>query len=215
MNWLRQSSGGKPRYVRRPRYLAYAVLAVVAIVPLGLAVDGNEVSSFEESAFQAMNGAPGFLYWPLWPFMQLGNLLIVPFAALVALVLRSPRLAGAILAVGALKLLLEDVVKDWVFRERPGSVISDAVLRGDTPSAGQAFVSGHAVIAVGIVIVAYPYLGKRSRIAAWVLVSLVCFGRVYSGAHFPADVIGGGLLGLALGSTLNFFVGIPSRRRHG
>jgi undecaprenyl-diphosphatase len=212
MNWLRASSRA-PAYVRRARYIALAVVAIALLVPMGLAVDGNDVSSFERSVFRTINGLPELLYRPLWPFMQLGNLLVVPVAALGAAILRWFRPAAAILVLGAAKLYVEDIVKDIVFRERPGSVLDDVALRGDTPSGGQAFVSGHAVIIVGIVTLLHPYLSYRVRIVAWILAGLVCFGRVYSGAHFPLDVIGGGLLGVALASILSYAVGVPSDRR--
>lgn len=212
MNWFRASSRPPP-FVRRARDVGLAVAALALLVPMGLAVDGNEVSDVERSVFRAINDLPDLLYGPLWPFMQLGNLLIVPVAALAAALLRWFRPAAAILVLGGAKLLVENFVKDLVFRERPASVVADVALRGDTPSGGQAFVSGHAVIVVGIITLLHPYLSGRWRIAAWVLAGLVCFGRVYSGAHFPLDVIGGGLLGLALGSTLNLVMGVPPERR--
>jgi undecaprenyl-diphosphatase len=199
------------RFERRPIYLAYAAVALAVLVPISLSVDGNEVSGFEESVFEAINGLPGFLYWPLWPFMQLGNLLVIPIAALAAAGLRHFRLAAGILAAGGLKLLLEDVLKSWIFRERPGSVLSDVILRGDTHAAGQAFVSGHAVIVVALVTLAFPYLNPRWRIVAVALAVLVAIARVYSGAHLPLDVIGGSLLGFAIGCTLNVVVGTPDR----
>jgi undecaprenyl-diphosphatase len=200
------------RVERRPVYLAYAAAALLILVPISLSVDGNEVSGFEESVFEAINGLPGFLYWPLWPFMQLGNLLVVPVAALVAAGFARFRLAAAILAAGGLKLVLEDLLKSWVFRERPGSVLSDVILRGDTHAAGQAFVSGHAVIVVALVTLAFPYLDKRWRTASVILAVVVAVARVYSGAHLPLDVIGGSLLGFAIGCTLNVAAGTPTRR---
>ena len=210
MSWLRQGSGLRA-YERRPRDLIVAAIALAALVPMGLAVDGNEISDLEESVFDAINGLPDFLYVMLWPFMQLGNLLVIPIAAVGAAFVKWFRAAAAILALGAIKLLVEPVVKDWVFRERPGSVVDDPTLRGDTASAGQAFVSGHAVLAVGIATIVHPYLHRKGRIVAWTLAFVVCFGRVYSGAHFPLDVIGGAALGLAIGSALSFIAGIPTR----
>lgn len=215
MKSLRSSSALRHRFVHRRRHLALAALALILVVPMALAVDGNEISDFEETVFRAVNELPDLLYWPLWPFMQFGNLLVVPVLAVVTLVLGRLRLTGAILAVGALKLLVEDAVKAWVVRERPASVVADVIRRGDTASAGQAFVSGHAIIVVGLATVLHPYLSRRLRIVVWTLAFLVCFGRMYAGAHFPLDVIGGSLIGFALGSVLNFALGLPARTRNG
>ena len=193
--------------------MALAAVAAALVVPMALAVDGNEVSEVERSVFRAINDLPDLLYRPLWPFMQLGNLLVVPAAVILALLRKWLRPALAIAVLGPVKLWLEDIIKSWVFRERPGSVLQEVMLRGDTPSGGQAFVSGHAIIVVGIVTILHPYLTRTWRIVAWVLAFLVCFGRVYSGAHFPLDVIGGGLVGVTLGCLLNFIVGTPGNRR--
>ena len=209
MSWLRSTSRQRA-FVRRPRDLVIAAVALASLVPMSLAVDGNEISDLEETLFHAINDLPDFLYWPLWPFMQLGNLIVIPIAALAVALLRWFRAAGAILALGALKLWIEDVIKSWVFRERPASVVSEVVLRGDSSSAGQAFVSGHAILAAGVATILHSYLGRKGRIVAWALVFLVCFGRVYAGAHFPLDVIGGAAVGVALGCILNFIVGVPS-----
>jgi hypothetical protein len=55
------------------------------------------------------------------------------------------RLAAALVLVVPLKLALERVAKLLVERERPGTTVADAILRG-VPSAGLSFTSGHAVI---------------------------------------------------------------------
>jgi undecaprenyl-diphosphatase len=212
----RRSRGlGARGYEHRASYLIYAGAALLLLIPISLAVDGNEVSDLEQSLFEVINGLPGFLYWPAWPFMQLGNLLIVPTVALGAALFRRFRLSAAILAAGVLKLLLEDVVKSWVFRERPGSVLTDVTLRGgDTSAAGQAFVSGHVVLVFAIAILLHPYLDRGWRIATWTLAVAVGVLRVYVGAHLPLDIVGGALLGVAIGSTLNMVVGVPVHKRN-
>ena len=97
--------------------------------------------------FHAVNDLPDGLYPAVWPFQQLGALVLGPVVAVVALVLRRYRLAIAAVAVTVLKLVGERVVKVAVSRQRPGTSIgSEVALRGDVHLAGESFVSGHAVL---------------------------------------------------------------------
>ena len=89
------------RYVRRP---ADAVTVVVGAVVLGagmIAVRDSSVSDVEESVFDVINGLPGALYPVLWPFQQLGVLVVGPIAALVAACFRRFRLALLLLVATA------------------------------------------------------------------------------------------------------------------
>jgi undecaprenyl-diphosphatase len=90
-------------------------------------------------------------------------------------------------------------------------VIDDVVRRGDASAAGEAFVSGHAIIAFSLAVLLTPYLTRRWRIAAWALAAGVCVGRVYVGAHLPLDVVGGAAIGCAVGAVLDLVLG-PWRR---
>jgi membrane-associated phospholipid phosphatase len=187
---------------------ALSILVAVAVLVLtGLHVDGNYASEVEAGAFRIINGFPSLIYWPAWVIMQLGNMIAVPAVAVVALVLRRYRLAFASLIVGAGKWYTSRLLKDVFLRERPASVLSDVVLR-DAPAAGQAFVSGHAVIAIGLATVVHPYVGRTWRIVVWALALLVCVARVFVGAHLPLDVVGGAAAGWALGTAANLVTGL-------
>lgn len=201
----------KPRPVVRPAILAaHAAAGALLLVIVALPVDGNRSLPIERAMFHALNGLPQFLYPPLWVLMQLGNLLALPLAAAISAGTRRFRLALALLAMTPAKLWLAQVIKDNVHRERPGALISDVTRRGDVSATGAAFVSGHAIVAFALATVVSPYLTRPWRFVCWGLAALVCLGRVYVGAHFPLDVMGGAAVGWALGSVANLVIGIPA-----
>jgi undecaprenyl-diphosphatase len=204
-------SDGSRRFVRR-RADAIAGAVGIAVLAAGmLAVRNGSITGFEEAAFHAVNDLPGAFYPVLWPFQQLGVLVVGPIAALIAALLRKFRLAVMLLIVTVAKLGLERVVKQMVSRERPRtSVGADVHLRGDVSPSGESFVSGHAVLAVAVVFVIVPYLRGRWKIVAWVVAGLVLVTRVYVGAHNPLDVICGAGLGVAIGGCLNLLFGVPA-----
>ena len=199
-------------WVRRPGD-AVAALVGLAVLAAGMvAVRDGSVSDLEETAFHAVNDLPGALYPVLWPFQQLGALLVGPVVAVVAAAARRWRLAVAALSATLAKLVLERVVKAMVTRERPGTSIGpDADLRGDVSSGGESFVSGHAVLAVALAGLVAPYLPGRWRVVPWVVAVLVMVTRVYVGAHNPLDVICGAGLGAAIAGMLNLAFGVPAK----
>ncbi len=185
--------------------------AAVVVVAVSLLIDGDRTVGGEAGAFHFLNRLPAWLYPVMWAPMQLGNLLVVPAAAIVAAIVRKWRLAAAVLVSGAAKFLFSALIKDAVVRHRPGAFVDDVTLRGGTHALGQGFVSGHATIAAAIATLIHPYLGARGRVLAWTGAALVCIGRMYVGAHLPLDVAGGAALGVAIGSALNLLFGVPVR----
>jgi len=170
------------------------------------------ISSAETWAFHAVNGLPDFLYPALWLPMQLGNLVVGTVAGLVVAALDGD-LAVAIGVVVAmvLKLVVERIVRkemaDYLsVRQRPGTSQIGAVLRGDVPSKGPSFPSGHVILVAAVGSIVAPNLP-----AAWwwvpaLLTMLVTVGRVYVGAHNPLDVTAGLGAGLVLGGVVAAFV---------
>ncbi|MBA2624097.1 MAG: phosphatase PAP2 family protein [Acidimicrobiia bacterium] len=193
---------------------AVAIVVGLAVLAVGsLAVRDGDVSAVEESIFSAINGAPGALYPVLWPFQQLGALLVGPAVAVLAAVARRFRLAVAALGATVAKLALERVVKAMVTRERPGTSIGpDIEARGDVSLSGESFVSGHAVLVAALAGLITPYLHGRWKLLPWVVVGLVMVTRVYVGAHNPLDVVCGAALGLAIAGGLNLLLGVPAPR---
>jgi len=204
---------GRP-YVRRREDAIVAGLGIAILAAGMLAVRHGSVSGIEKSTFRAVNDLPGAFYPVLWPFQQLGAILVGPIAAIIAAFFRRFRLAAALLVATVAKLGLERVVKAMVSRQRPGaSVGGDVHLRGNVSRHGESFVSGHAVLVAAIACLVVPYLRGRWKIVPWVIVGLVMVTRVYVGAHNPLDVICGAALGLAIGGCLNLAFGVPTSSR--
>jgi membrane-associated phospholipid phosphatase len=186
--------------------VSLAVFAVCAVV----AANGR-VGPVERALFHAVNGLPAWLYRPMLAFQYLGVLAMPLVVAAGALMFRRWRLAGALVLVVPLKLGLERVVKLLVERERPGTTVPDAILRGVHP-AGLSFVSGHAIITFAIAGLLALALSRRWAVVGFVLASLNAVARVYLGAHNPLDVVGGAAVGLAIAAALDLVLDVARDR---
>ena len=195
--------------VRRDVVVLVASLAVFAVCAR-IAADG-QVGPIERAAFHAVNGLPDWLYSPMLLFQYLGVLAMPLVVAVGALAFRRWRLAAALVLVVPLKLALERVVKLLVERERPGTTVPDAVLRGVHP-AGLSFVSGHAIITFAIAGLLGLVLPRRWAVVAFVLATLNGVARVYLGAHNPLDVVGGAAVGLAIAAVLDLVFDVARDR---
>jgi undecaprenyl-diphosphatase len=181
-----------------------ALVLVLAALP----VERTSVPAAEAAVFRAVNGVDVLPFVLVWPVMQLGNVLVVPATALVAAALRRWRLAAGLLLAGTGTYLAAKAVKDVVVRGRPDGLLADVVVRG-AAAQGRGFLSGHAAVAVTVLTVAWPWLGRRGRVAGVVLAAAVCLARVHVAAHLPLDVVGGAGLGLLVGSLVLLVVGRP------
>jgi undecaprenyl-diphosphatase len=194
---------------RRDVIVLAASLAVFAVCAVVVA-DGR-VGSVERAVFHAVNGLPGWLYRPMLVAQYLGVLAMPLVVAVGALAFRRWRLAAALVLVVPFKLATERVVKQLVQRERPGTTVPDAILRGVHPG-GLSFVSGHAIITFAIVGLLALVLPRRWAIVAFVLAMLNAVARVYLGAHNPLDVVGGAAVGLAIAAVLDLILNVGSDR---
>ncbi len=186
------------------------VVAFVALVVASISAIPRNVTEVEEQLFGAVNGLPNAFERPLWVVMQLGAALAIPVIALLAFVgWRRLRPAVDLLVAGTSAWLLARVLKDLLERGRPASFYDDVNLRGSLSGGsdlGLGFPSGHSAVAFALAVVCFPYLSLRWRVVAAVLATVVAFARLYYGAHFPLDALGGAALGVALAACVHLLM---------
>lgn len=101
--------------------------------------------------------------------------------------------------------IVSRILKWAVSRDRPYVFFYDAIDRGEAtvhflfknPSASS-FPSGHAAVVFLLAVILYSLYGKRM----WFLFPLACWialTRIYTGAHFPTDVLAGAGIGILTG----------------
>jgi len=189
------------------RFVTGAAVFVGAVVLARRAEPGR----VEVNLFRLVNELPGFLAAPLLGTMQLGALGAVPAVALVALLGGRRRLARLVLLGGGLAWAVARLLQAVVGQEPPEIVLNRVVLHGAV-SPGLAFPATHVAVAAAMATVAGPYLSRPARRLAWIAVALVSVARIYTGAHFPIDVVGGAALGWGLGALIHLAVGAPRGR---
>ena len=153
--WGGTGTGGR---IRRDLIVLAASLAVFTVC--AVIVANGRVGPAERAVFHAINGLPGWLYQPMLYAQYLGVLGVPLVFAAAALVWRRWRLAAALVLVVPCKLGLERVAKLLVQRQRPGTTVPDAILRG-VPHGGLSFTSGHAIITFAIAALLVLVLPRR------------------------------------------------------
>lgn len=186
----------------------HAVLGVLAVLFGALVTRRAAPTMFEINVFRLVNQLPPAFAAPLLGIMQFGALPAVGLFAAVAVVGRRRRLARYLLVGGGAAWLVAKILQVAVDQEPPDIVLRHVSLHGSV-APGLAFPSTHVAVAAALATTAAPYLSRPNRRLAWWLVGVVGVARVYVGAHFPIDVIGGVGVGWAVGSLVHLLVGSP------
>ena len=106
----------------------------------------------------------------------------------------------ALFAAGGALLANQIVLQFWQ-RPRPFAAHPGAVTTLVSRTADPSFPSDHAAASVAIAVV-LVLAHRRAGAAVLALAALVCLARVYVGAHYPGDVLGGAAVGVAVAALL-------------
>ena len=197
---------------RAPISALIAALGAGLFFAMAVQIEGDVAGPLEIDLFRALNDLPKVIATILWVPMQFGNFLVIPAVAVGAAIYKRWRLAGALAIAGVGKYVGARLVKGEFERHRPAVFLEDVNLGMGSSDSGLGFVSGHAVVAVALAVVLYPYLRSSwARALVIAAAAVVCIGRVQVGAHLPMDVIGGAGVGMIIGGLANLVVGVPRR----
>ncbi|HEV7993063.1 MAG TPA: phosphatase PAP2 family protein [Gemmatimonadaceae bacterium] len=184
---------------------AIAVAGTLAFAELGEHIRKGSTQQFDVAVLQWIGARhTPFLSSLMTEVTPLGTgavvLVVVGVAAAFLWHTEHKHSARLLLASTAGGILLNNVLKLWFDRPRP------TVFAWETHAASSSFPSGHAMSAT-VVYGTVAYLLARLQKHRWsraltlttavVLIALICATRLYLGVHYPSDVLGGIVIGLA------------------
>jgi len=100
----------------------------------------------------------------------------------------------ALLAAGGALLVNQVLIRIW---DRPRPFLAHPVHVLVSRSTDSSFPSDHAAASIAIAVTVL-LMHRRIGLVVLAVALLVCFARVYVGAHYPGDVLGGAAIGLAV-----------------
>ncbi len=140
---------------------------------------------------------------------------IAILACIVLLCVKQYRRVGAAasLSLSLDFLAVNLILKNLAARIRPYDVFEELVLITRRPS-DLSFPSGHAGACFAVASVLFLCLPRRLGIPALVTAGLISFSRLYVGAHYPTDVLGGMVIGCLTGWAACRIMKIKRRPNH-
>lgn len=196
------------------RNSAALVLLVILFCWLTVAVRSGSTQGFDDAV---RRGIPAIASPPLTAFLRTISLVCNTFftgalgvAFSAALWWQGRKRESGILAVAVLgAVTLTNLLKLLVHRARPEAFF-------ETPLPGTySFPSGHALFSSCILLAMAAVLTSNRwvRVFAACLVLTIGFSRIYLGVHYPTDVLGGYIAGLAWLAAMRLYLMRPTSAR--
>lgn len=197
---------------RDSRYILLFLFSLAGFLIVTLLVrDKLLFNSLERPVFDWFNGWPPGLHLLLYIITQLGTLGAVVLWGGLGWYLINRRGGITVGAAGVIGWLVAKAAKAWVHRGRPAVLLPHVHLFGHGFS-GYGFPSGHSTVSAACAAALYYQVPRRWRKYPLAAVLLVGISRLYLGAHLPFDVLGGWLLGMAIGSLVVVAAGTSVER---
>jgi len=197
-------------WIRRWRFESLRILAALIVTVVATILAVEPLPKWEVQLFRAVNDLPRHAEWPMWAMQQAGMLFALPVGAIILwFVVSHWRPPVALIAGGfVFGWTAARIIKAYVDRGRPGALLDNVSFGWRTPIDTFGYPSGHAVVALTLAVVLSPYMPRWLRWTLYALAAVVCFSRMYMGAHLPLDVVGGAAFGVLIGSVVNLMSGL-------
>ncbi len=177
------------------------LLLVFSLVTLSLLLStGQRLDTWIFMLLNLRGYHPLWMDSVMWAFTQIGNGFAGILLSVLLYFIGSRRFAVELL-LGILSLWLTvEIVKALVERSRPFLALQEARVVG-WRERGKSFPSGHTAQAflMSTLIANHLQVNVLFGILIYGVAVTVAFTRIYVGAHYPRDVIGGAILGSVWG----------------
>lgn len=197
---------------RDPRYIFTIIGGVFVFTICSIQVSSAGLfDSVERPVFNYFNNLPHGFYDVMFAITQLGGLGGLTIWCSAAWYIVSRRAAYTVAGAGIAAWLLAKVAKIIAHRGRPGQLLDHIHLFDGERLGGFGFPSGHSTFAAACATVLYYQVPRRYRKYLLLIVALVGISRMYLGAHFPLDVVGGWALGALIGALVVTLFGVSNK----
>ncbi len=200
------------RQKRDPRYVFVIIFSFIIFTISFLQVlAAGLFDSVERPVFLYFNSLPHILHDLFYAITQMGGLASLLIWISAAWYLINKRAAYTVLGTGFTAWIVAKIAKTIVHRGRPGDLISTTHLFSGEKFGGYGFPSGHATFAAACATILYYQVAPRYRKYLLLIVFMVGISRMYLGAHFPLDVVGGWALGALVGGIILMIFGVSTK----
>lgn len=192
--WTRIYTSLKAQRIIVSLVAVFGFLAVSLIWTVGQTID---VWVF--MLLNARGKRSAWMDWLMLAFTQLGNFIFAMILTTI-LYLSGNRTLAYELILGTMVLgVIVTTMKTLIHRTRPYIKLQNIRIIGSRAS-GQSFPSGHTSQAFFLATLLSNYFATGMySIAFYMIAALVGMTRIYVGMHYPRDVLGGAMVGTAMG----------------